>query len=257
MAIVTTDPFSQVPVFIKLRFGEQELTCATAFFYKSADRLYLVSNWHVFSGRDPKEQKPVLDTGGVPDTVSCCLILDGQYIVREWHDFALNQGGKSLWLEHPKKRHEIDIGLLPVELPSQFKAIPINDLSMTEMQLRVSDDVFVLGYPLGLTGSHGMPLWKRASVASEPGTSAPHFLVDTATRSGMSGSPVVQRYRGYYKYDTTSATPGSNDWLGEGDSFVGVYSGRLGASQIEAQLGIVWKEHLIKEIIDGQCNYER
>jgi hypothetical protein len=32
---------------------------------------------------------------------------------------------------------------------------------------------------------------------------------------------------------------------------LGVYSGRIGASAIEAQLGIVWKTHVIDEIISG------
>ena len=33
--------------------------------------------------------------------------------------------------------------------------------------------------------------------------------------------------------------------------FAGIYSGRLRASAVEAQLGIVWKPHLIDEVIDG------
>jgi hypothetical protein len=32
---------------------------------------------------------------------------------------------------------------------------------------------------------------------------------------------------------------------------LGVYSGRIGASAIEAQLGIVWKTHVIDDIIAG------
>ena len=67
----------------------------------------------------------------------------------------------------------------------------------------------------------------------------------------MSGSPVIHRYRGFYKNDLETQEPKPDDWFGEADNFVGIYSGRLGASELEAQLGIVWKPHLIDELIDG------
>jgi hypothetical protein len=217
-------------LFIKLGVGGYELASATAFFYKSDGNLYLVSNWHNYAGRDPKTFDPLSPTAGLPDTISCYLCLAGEFVVREWHSFPLLRDDLSLWYEHPEHRRAVDIGVLPIALPEKFQAIPINELPTTDMRLKVSDDVFVLGYPLGLVGSHGMPLWKRASVASEPGTSEPSFLIDTATRSGMSGSPVVQRYRGFYKHDESTPSVGGQDWFGEADSFVGVYSGRLGAS---------------------------
>ncbi len=67
----------------------------------------------------------------------------------------------------------------------------------------------------------------------------------------------MQRYRGFYKHDENNSGMGDQDWFGEADSFVGVYSGRLGASQLEAQMGIVWKKLLIEEIVNGSRSYER
>jgi hypothetical protein len=177
--------------------------------------------------------------------------LDGPFIKREWLDIPLAENGHSVWYEHPKVGSKIDIGALPLELNSKYKAIVVNEMPSTKMVLRVSHDVFVLGYPLGMTNLHGLPVWKRATVASEPGGSEQFFLVDTATRPGMSGSPVIHRYRGFYKNDPEAQEVRADDWFGEADQFIGVYSGRLGASQLEAQLGIVWKPHLIDEVIDG------
>jgi hypothetical protein len=34
--------------------------------------------------------------------------------------------------------------------------------------------------------------------------------------------------------------------------FVGVYSGRLGHGELEAQLGIVWKAKAVDEVVQGQ-----
>ena len=252
MPRITTDAYSQAPLFIKMRFGETELAVGTAFFYRRNGNLYLVSNWHNFSGRNPETGQPMSTHGGVPDNIQCYACANKPFIERNWLDLKLQEDGVPLWLHHPRLGPQVDIGVLPVSLKENFRAIVLNELASTSMRLSVSNDVFVIGYPLGLLGEQGLPIWKRASVATEPGTSAPNFLIDTATRPGMSGSPVILRYRGYYKQDTSSSTPSDDDWFGEGDMFVGVYSGRLGASEVDAQLGIVWKTHLIDEIIDGR-----
>lgn len=256
MAIVKSDPFSQVPFILKLFFDSTELAIGTGFLYKYQSRYFIISNWHNFSGRDPKSHKPLADHGGIPNKLLAYLMLKGQYVTRNWIQFTLSNAGLNCWLEHPTRSSEIDVAVLPIELPEQCHPIAINDIPMTAMDLAVSHDVFVLGYPLGLIDTMGLPIWKRASVATEPSTSSPSFLIDTATRSGMSGSPVIMRYRGFYKYDASSPTVSAEDWFGEGSNFVGVYSGRLGSTQLEAQLGIVWKQHVIDEIIAGNKSAE-
>jgi hypothetical protein len=252
MPIVATDPFSQTSIFIKMKFGETELATGTAFFYRRNGELYLVSNWHNLSGRNPETKQPLSKHGGVPDRIFCYVCLNEPYLKRAWLELPLAVDNEANWFEHPTHGGGIDIGVLPLALSERYRAIVLNEQVFTKMTLRVSHDVFVLGYPLGILGTHGMPIWKRATVATEPATSEAHFYVDTATRSGMSGSPVIFRYRGFYKNDPTAQEPADDDWFGEGDMFVGVYSGRLAASSVEAQLGIVWKAHLIDEIIDGQ-----
>jgi hypothetical protein len=178
-----------------------ELASGTAFLYRRRERLFLISNWHNYSGRDPVTKQPMANHAGVPDTVSCYACLDGLYVNRGWIDIPLNKDGHPVWYEHPMLGSKIDVAALPLELDGGYQAIVVNEMPNTKMVLRVSHDVFVLGYPLGLMNSHGLPVWKRATVASEPGVSEPFFLVDTATRAGMSGSPVIQRYRGFYKND--------------------------------------------------------
>jgi len=252
---VRTDPYSQAPLFIKMRFAATELATGTAFLYRLNDELYLISNWHNFSGRNPETQEPLSALGGLPNNLLCYACLNLPYIKRAWLELPLERDGAPLWFQHPTQGCKVDIGALPVAMPENFRAVVLNDLPSTPMDLRVSHDVFVLGYPLGLMAEHGLPVWKRASVATEPGTSSPNFFIDTASRPGMSGSPVLFRYRGFYKHDSGSPTVSKDDWFGEGDKLVGVYSGRLGASSLEAQLGIVWKAHLIEEIIAGRVAY--
>ena len=40
--------------------------------------------------------------------------------------------------------------------------------------------------------------------------------------------------------------------IGRIRGFLGVYSGRIGNDELQAQLGIVWKKKVIEEIITGQ-----
>lgn len=74
------------------------------------------------------------------------------------------------------------------------------------------------------------------------------FLVDCASREGMSGGPVISYTKG--RLDN-----GRLIFVGTGPItlFHGVYTSRLGnVSAFEAQLGVVWKRDLVDEIIDGR-----
>ena len=80
----------------------------------------------------------------------------------------------------------------------------------------------------------------------------PHFdkylLVDTASRPGMSGSPVILRTYFMHVTQENKITVTS----GPANKFIGVYSGRLHTQDpLEAQIGMVWSATFIDEIIDG------
>ena len=111
----------------------------------------------------------------------------------------------------------------------------------------MGDDVFVIGFPLDDKPTGHFPIWKRASIASEmdvPLNGLPAFLIDTATRPGMSGSPVIHRVSLFQPHGDGSAQRRIADEL------IGIYSGRyIGEQKVEAQLGIVWERHLIPQVV--------
>lgn len=119
-----------------------------------------------------------------------------------------------------------------------------------DLAVNVGMDVFILGYPFG-RGVAGLPVWKRGSIASEPELvlgAQLHVFVDTASRPGMSGSPVIRRNWGNY-----TTTDGSVVMTtGSATKFVGVYSGRIiGTDPLDAQLGLTWPAAFVPEIITG------
>lgn len=73
----------------------------------------------------------------------------------------------------------------------------------------------------------------------------PYYFVDTATKSGMSGSPVILRER----RGVVNINKSEGKWSRYRTKLVGIYSGRIGAyseTRNDAQLGRVWKTSVIR-----------
>jgi hypothetical protein len=247
---------SLIPFSIDLKFSETGvfLASATAFFYKEDDCFYLITNWHCFTGLDPRTKKQIGSHAGRPDTVIYRLYSRNgdeynfnYFEAKLYHDQTMES---PKWLVHPKFKQQVDVVALEIEIPHGFNCIPANDslLKFDEIKARVADDVFILGFPYNIKQNGVFPIWKRASISTEPDfdyENLPIILVDTASRTGMSGSPVMLRQKGIY------AKEGGLASLKQ--CFLGVYSGRiLGKTELEAQLGIVWKKEVICEIINGR-----
>ena len=73
------------------------------------------------------------------------------------------------------------------------------------------------------------------------------FYIDTATREGMSGAPVIMyRKRPVILY-------GDGKLSEHHAEFIGIYSGRvIPKDLIEVQLGKVWKKSCLPQIINGK-----
>jgi hypothetical protein len=154
------------------------------------------------------------------------------------------------WLEHAVHGSKVDVVAVPFEVPGWAEIHTINVVNTApRMLLRVSMEVFVLGYPRGIGGGRGFPIWKRASIATEPEIDLdgrPKLLIDCATREGMSGGPVIAVAHWGFEAEPRFLAMGDHAYR-----FVGIYSGRLGADEMKAQLGIVWKSRVVDEILSS------
>lgn len=133
---------------------------------------------------------------------------------------------------------------------------------MARLVTRVDQHLSILGYPFNPIG---LPIWKQATLATEPDLARNgrySMLVDTLSRPGMSGAPVIHRAMHEAEVETIPLDPANP---GEGMDceiqdfrfpvfrFIGVYSGRLHThSPEDIRLGIVWPRHHVMEIIAGQ-----
>ncbi|WP_417911032.1 S1 family peptidase [Candidatus Electronema sp. PJ] len=247
--------FSVSSLFVEIMFNEVILACGTAFYYCCDGTIYLVSNWHNFSGRHPETKKPLHSQLAVPNKIKVYGHNLTDLSIPELHIYnLLDDENGCTWFEHPIFKSLIDVAVLPVpksnlntfDISSAINAIDPYGNSPVE----VGDSLFVLGFPFGISGTYNFPIWKAASLASEPALdqeNLPLLYIDTATRQGMSGSPVIS-----YRRRTIMCGDGQRCWSKFHSTFVGVYSGRITPKdQLEAQLGKVWKAHCIEEIIKG------
>lgn len=249
----TIDQYSVATVPITMLFQTTELASGTAFIWVSGEQHFLVTNWHNVSGKDPRTGKHLSKTLAEPDRFMGLWNSKGQLGSKFQYEVRVRDDeGRPMWWVHPKYGNRVDVIALPIIPVTDADMHPINMMPNTkEMRVAIGYDVFVLGYPFGI-GSSALPIWKRGSIASEPELIAandPHILIDTASRPGMSGSPVILR-----KWDGYSDNNG-NTYMGAGDAtrLIGVYSGRLStADPNDAQLGLVWPTFLLEEIIAGK-----
>jgi hypothetical protein len=288
-AVEIRDILSYVPLQISMEFNSTNLAIGTAFIYLHKEKPYLVTNWHNITGRDPSSLKSKHSQSAIPNRLyiqipSVNLDLESfsiQWIKHEVKIYA-DQGDcpvHATWYEHPRHSHDVDVVVIPldrdevfdirksmlyiqssdskqgsVDIKTAICAANDPDLNLKQVMLRPSLDVFVLGFPRGMTGGANFPVWKRGSIASEPDIDIdglPKIFIDTATREGMSGSPVYLYQTGRWISEEKDQLGNHKAVLGEGRRFIGVYSGRVGADSFQAQLGIVWKASVVEEIIDA------
>jgi hypothetical protein len=250
------------------------------------DGTFLVTNWHNLSGREPSTGQPKNANGAVPDKIAMSYHTGdeaGRVIQLGFNLYYPD--GSPTWRQHSALGQRVDVAVVNITDLMQnahlsngvdIRPLYANDTTGARGMIHASADgqppaasppiklktspgmdAFVLGYPMGARGTGILPIWKRGSIATDidPGyNNLPCFLIDTATREGMSGSPVFLRSFGIAVQEDGKIGFGGPVFT----QFLGIYSGRNIWTADEAQLGVVWKREVIDEIIAGGSpgNYE-
>ncbi len=241
-------PFSTKSLFLELYFNDQILSTATGFICKKGDQHYLITNWHVITGLHNETLKPLHNMGGVPNKIGIWLFAKDtlqSWICLAWDLF--NEDGTPRWKEH-SLGGKIDVVALPIVLDPKvdFHILDL-ELAKTDMLLQPSESVSIIGFPGGVTSEGKFPIWKTAHIASDLDlnySDLPIFLVDTTSRPGMSGSPVLARK------DIIRNSQGT--MMGDFTKFLGIYSGRIPDGDHSADrfsIGKVWKPEVLDDIL--------
>jgi Trypsin-like peptidase domain len=249
MGGLLNSPWNNAVSYLRAYWKGKLLAEGTCFFVREDDRMWLVTNWHNLSGRDVSTGQPRLKEGHVPTSLTFSAFKLTGKEVQEYPQIEQvevevklceDDFSGAVWLEHAEYGRKADVAALEVTgLVDGTLIKGVNDLEVgLEEEPYVSQEVFILGYPFGLFTGSPSPVWKRGSIAIDPHFDPhdlPKIYVDTATRKGMSGALVLARFdsaNGVHK-----------------DKVLGIYSGRFDQRVLKAQLGVVWKRHLIFDVI--------
>jgi len=246
--IIISDLSAQ-SIFLELTADGKNLGSATGFIIIHDDRPYLLTNWHVVTGKHPDSHELMGDSY-YPDEI--VVYHHARNKLGEWIrqvEPLDDLDGNPRWIEHPRGS-QVDVVALPLQIiPSIDDAIqlyPFNlSLAETNMRIEPAMAVSIIGYPFGLHSGR-WPIWKTGHIATDPDLNyegKPAFLIDATTRPGMSGSPVVARMWGGFMDNSGNYTITS----GQATRFLGVYSGTIYDT---SEIGRVWRPKVIDEILN-------
>jgi hypothetical protein len=226
----------------------QQLGTATGFIVTVAGCDLLVTNYHVVSGCHPGTEQMLSGVPARPDRLLMPFLWDRTpFCWRPVVQRLLLEDGSKLWVEHPELGSRFDVIAIPVVTPPNTLLLRYDLNEGPNLAIHMSSEVAVIGFPEGMSFAGLTAIWKSGTIASEPSLSAaeePFFYIDSNTRKGMSGAPVVaRRFGGALLEDGTMALGG-----GISDRILGVYSGRAFEAR-DMTLGRVWGWAEVKKLL--------
>lgn len=226
---------------------------ATGFLYAGpAATRWLVTNWHVVTGRRPDEPGELI--GSKPQSPSWLrfTVEDPRGSGRQQMQVALYDNDGPLWIEGDREGG-LDLALVKLSEAPQFP-LPVTQAfaKNSAAPLRPGMDVVLIGHPFELGLYATSPIWKGAMIASEPGSLArgrPWILLDAPGAPGMSGSPVYRRStRSMPSADQPAMLVGQEVEL----ELFAIYAGAVGAKSLEAlRLGRAFPVSFVEQLLSS------
>ncbi len=274
-------------VHLTMRFQKMILSIGTGVIYQYENDYFIVTAWHNLAGLHAETLEPLNKNLAIPDNVVVNLAVNipGSNIFRYSITLPLVDESKSLFFIHQKNYPRIDVAVIPfnpelseMELSTGEKRerwlspiMSIEGVGKTEIcpiqkyfipnkaiiqkwlnSVEVTEELFIPGYPHNIHDYYIQPVWKRATIASsvqQGWNQQPKFLIDSASKSGMSGSPVL-----YYSSNGVVQIYGETYYFDHSITILaGIYVGRLGVKgESDPQIGTVWNQSVIDEIIKAR-----
>ena len=247
--------FSVFQLELKTKETDHPMGTGTGFCISFKKKKYLVTNYHIASGLLPGTTKTLHQSGAIPGNFAFDCTLTKQISETEFKHKGFriessfyDENDDKIWIEHPTMGNECDIVVIELnkilnsKLPDEFEIRPISieRAEGYQAKINVMDTVFITGYPLPKNQTlTKFPIYKFGRVASEPDDvqNGNRFYIDSKTKPGMSGSPIIQKEEGEFVKN------GRNYQFRKGRlNFIGIYSGRaeIRKDEYEAELGIIW-----------------
>jgi Trypsin-like peptidase domain len=250
------DPNTLKTLYIEVYNGDKKIATASGFLTQMKNRVFLITNWHVVTNREYFNMSLPLKEGGRPTKLIVFFHKKdslGKFLPIE---LTLKKANKDTWVEGILKGELIDVIALEVAFDERI-SYSFVDVQEPELQIipNPSEQVFIIGFPHGKSPHPYFPFWKSGILANDiilngviRGIEMPVFFIDSTTRPGMSGSPVLFiGNKNVYNQAQNSFTKFSSDAV---VNFMGIYSGQ----STEMELGVVFSRVTILELLKSIVN---
>lgn len=284
---LTIDLLSCVSILVEpliQHLGSEEIRCgpATAFVVQLNKRYFLVTNYHVVSGRRSTDNAPLSSRCGLPTHLRCYFHGQNlgtwtQKVFRLYSGDGDPSADKPIWSAAHLQGSTFlfaDVVILPLMECDDVKLYPVTMTDGVPIATCPCSRATVIGFPGARTSYKFFPIWVTGYVASEPQLdydNAPVVLINATTTGGMSGSPVFQIEDGSYIDDQGGMhIEGKRVW-----KFLGIYSGRITEANLNLlaedsclednsplksnilNIGLVWKPLVINKLIENILSNDR
>ncbi len=233
-------------LYLEVFFGTKLIGNATGFIIKSKTQYYLITNWHVVTGKNPDTQNWLPGITTSPNKITIKHLgnpMLGQFAVKTE---TLMYGFDTLYKQFKIENKLVDAVAIPLKDTTDISIFPVNYSNTYEsINLSPTENVFVVGFPSGFSLS-GLPVWKSGTIASEPEINPevkPIIYIDANGIGGMSGSPVYFISNNYITKEGTNMHTGSNP----DTFFLGVFAG----GQPNIAISYLWKSTYLKSFFDS------
>lgn len=190
----TLDPLLLTAAKITTFQGARLLTGASGFFFRRGERLFVVTNRHVFSD---------VSSGHFPDRIEIEMHTDAHDLTQfATCSIPLYHDELGQWREATDSGGTVDVAVLELrvgELPegAVYLAFDETHLESRGEAVSLGDALTIVGFPLGFHDTiHHLAVARSASIASAYGVRFQQqgcFLTDARTHRGSSGAPVLRR----------------------------------------------------------------
>lgn len=248
----------------------QRIGHGTGFFYSVNEKTYLVTNWHVLTGRNPDSPTHLLPGWTTaPDSISFKYWAQREgYPLVDTDRFELYANNEPRWIECDLP-YLVDLAAIELPLPSDLIVEPIQKATtVAKAPIEVGHHVVVIGFPFSRSNQIPAAVWKSATIASDtqlPVLNKIQVLLDTPGRPGMSGSPVFLTTTGVRLTNDqmalnalerlTKLSGEQSEFRAMMISFVGVYAGSYGDQEFERlNLGRMLPSGFITGMLDKGMN---
>lgn len=198
-------PQSWMSLYIEMLFDAETLAFGTAFMVEYNGDYFLITNWHIVTGRSPETGKVLRSDGAIPNKIR--IFFNEKNKLGSWIQGELDLYRESsdesthVWYQHPIFGEKIDVVAIKIEKNDKIDFYPYELKSSLDIKIYPSANVSVVGFPFGKSSYGYLAIWATGFLATDIDidyNDLPLFLIDCRGRNGQSGLSVSTLFDGHF-----------------------------------------------------------